>query len=75
MYNEEKKIECERTVITVVNELLENVFKSLEFEKCAFLVNNILDNQKKENLTFNFIFENQLQITFYENNINITNIP
>jgi len=71
MYHEEKKTECERIVVTVVNELLDNVFKSLEFEKCAFLVNNILEYQKKENLTFNFIFENQLQKTFYENNINI----
>lgn len=74
MYNEEKKTECERIVVTVINDLLENVFKSLEFEKYAFLVNNILDNQKKEKLTFNFNFENQVHITFYENNINITNI-
>lgn len=73
MYNEEKT-ECERIVVTVINDLLENVFKSLEFEKYAFLVNNILDNQKKEKLTFNFNFENQVHITFYENNINITNI-
>lgn len=29
MYNEEKKTECERTVKTVVNELLENVVNSL----------------------------------------------
>ena len=46
------KTECERIVVTVVYEHLENVFKSLEFEKCAFLVNNILDNQKKEKRTY-----------------------
>lgn len=74
MYNEEKKTECERTVKTVVNELLENVFKSLEFEKYAFLINNILNNQKKEKLTFNFNFDNKVHTTFYENNISITNI-
>lgn len=53
MYNKEKKNRVERTVKTVVNELLENVFKLLEFEKYACLVNTILDNQKKK-INFQF---------------------
>lgn len=39
-----------------------------------FLVNNILDNQKKERLNFNFNFENKIHTNFFENNISINNI-
>lgn len=51
LYIMKKKTECERTVLTVVNELLENIIRfwsleSLEFEKYAFLFDNILGNQK-----------------------------
>lgn len=72
VYDEEKKTECERIVSEVLNNLIENVLKSLNVEQYYFLINRILINQKQEKNIFKPDFVNKITETFYENNVKLS---